>query len=161
MKIFVLSVALAFLSMVAKAQNVVEIARTDSTVVISSHRLMPEFKGGQKALTKFLKKNLRYPDAAANYGVEGSVVMSFFVEKDGSLSDISAHGCKIDRFNTTKFSQETESRQEELKEQFALLFAKEGARIIRKMPKWSPGKLNGKAVRVKINQRINFVDPNK
>ena len=87
--------------------------------------------------------------------------MTFFVEKDGSLSEISAHDCKIDRFNTTKFSQETESKQKELKKQFALLFAKEGARVIRKMPKWAPGKVNGEAVRVKMNQRISFIDPNK
>ena len=106
-------------------------------------------------------KNLQYPDAAGDYGVEGCVVMTFFVEKDGSLSDISAHGCKIDRFNTTKFSQETESKQNELKKQFALLFAKEGARVIRKMPKWMPGKINGESVRTKINQRITFSDPNK
>lgn len=119
------------------------------------------FPGGQQALTKFLDKNMQYPDAASDYGVEGSVIMTFFVEKDGSLSDISAHDCKIDRFNTTKFSQETESKQKELKEQFALLFAKEGARVIRKMPKWIPGKVNGESVRTKINQRITFFDPNK
>ena len=87
--------------------------------------------------------------------------MTFFVEKDGSLSEISAHDCKIDRFNTTKFSQETESKQKELKEQFALLFAKEGARVIRKMPKWTPGKVDGKNVRTKINQPLTFTDPNK
>ena len=49
----------------------------------------------------------------------------------------------------------------ELKEQFALLFAKEGARVIRKMPKWAPGKVDGESVRTKINQRITFIDPNK
>ena len=86
--------------------------------------------------------------------------MTFVVGVDGSLSNISAHDCKIERFNTTKFSQETESRQKELKKQFALLFAKEGARVIRKMPKWTPGTLNGKAVRIKFDLRISFIDPN-
>ena len=87
--------------------------------------------------------------------------MTFVVGVDGSLSNISAHDCKIERFNTTKFSQETESRQKELKKQFAVLFAKEGARVIRKMPKWTPGTLNGKAVRIKFDLRISFIDPNK
>lgn len=160
MKRTIFTIALTALSMSAMAQEV-EVACTDSTVVVSSDRQMPEFKGGQEALTKFLAKNLRYPDVAAAYGVEGSVVMTFIVGEDGSLSDISAHDCKIERFNTTKFSQETEIRQNELKKQFALLFAKEGARVIRKMPKWTPGTLNGKAVRVKYNQRIRFIDPNK
>ena len=144
MKRVFLSIMLAALTMGAVAQKTIA-----------------SFPGGQQALTRFLDKNLQYPDAASDYGVEGSVIMTFLVEKDGSLSDISAHDCKIDRFNTTKFSQETASKQKELKEQFALLFAKEGARVIRKMPKWAPGKVNGESVRTKINQRITFMDPNK
>ena len=161
MKRTILSIILAALTMGAVAQNTISIEKNDSVTIISSHKMIASFPGGQKALTKFLEKNIQYPDAAEDYGVEGSVIMTFFVEKDGSLSDISAHDCKIDRFNTTKFSQETESKQKELKKQFALLFAKEGARVIRKMPKWIPGKVNGESVRTKINQRISFVDPNK
>ena len=157
----ILSITLATLTMGAMAQNAISIEKNDSATIISSHRTIATFPGGQKALTKFLKKNVQYPDAASDYGVEGSVIMTFFVEKDGTLSEISAHDCKIDRFNTTRFSQETESKQKELKEQFALLFAKEGARVIRKMPKWAPGKINGENIRTKINQRITFVDPNK
>ena len=161
MKRAFISIILAALTMGATAQNTISIEKNDSATIISSHKIIASFPGGQQALTKFLNKNLQYPDAAGDYGVEGSVVMTFFVEKDGSLSEISANDCKIDRFNTTKFSQETESKQKELKKQFALLFAKEGARVIRKMPKWMPGKVNGKSVRTKINQRITFSDPNK
>ena len=160
MKRTIFTIALSALSMSAMAQET-EIACTDSTVFVSSDRQMPEFKGGQEALKKFLAKNVRYPDAATAYGVEGSVVMTYIVGEDGTLSDISAHDCKIERFNTTKFSQETENRQNELKKQFALLFAKEGARAIRKMPKWTPGTLNGKPVRVRYNLRIRFIDPSK
>ena len=161
MKRAFIAIILAALTMGALAQNTISIEKNDSATIISSHKTIATFPGGQKALTKYLKKNVQYPDAASDYGVEGSVIMTFFVEKDGTLSGISAHDCKIDRFNTTKFSQETESKQKELKEQFALLFAKEGARVIRKMPKWAPGKVNGESVRTKINQKITFVDPNK
>ena len=161
MKRAFLSIILAVLTIGALAQNTISIEKNDSATIISSHKITASFPGGQQALTKFLNKNLQYPDAAGDYGVEGSVIMTFFVEKDGSLSEISANDCKIDRFNTTKFSQETESKQQELKKQFALLFAKEGARVIRKMPKWMPGKVNGESVRTKINQRITFSDPNK
>ena len=122
---------------------------------------MPEYPGGKKALIEFLGKNVKYPTVAAKYGVEGRVVMQFVVDVDGSLKDISAKDCKINRFNTTKFSQETEARQQELKNQFALLFAKEGARVIRKMPKWTPGKLDGKTVRVRHTIPIAFSIPNK
>jgi protein TonB len=161
MKKAFLSLTLAALTIGAMAQNTISIEKNDSATIISSHKTIASFPGGQQALTKFLDKNLKYPDAASDYGVEGSVIMTFFVEKDGSLTDISAHDCKIERFNTTKFSQETESKQKELKKQFALLFAKEGARVIRKMPKWAPGKVYGESVRTKINQRITFMDPNK
>jgi protein TonB len=156
-----ISIILAALTMGATAQNTISIEKNDSATTISSHKIIASFPGGQKALTKFLDKNLQYPDAAGDYGVEGSVVMTFFVEKDGTLSEISANDCKIERFNTTKFSQETESKQKELKKQFALLFAKEGVRVIRKMPKWTPGKINGESVRTIITQRITFIDPNK
>ncbi len=161
MKRAFISIIFTALTMGATAQNTISIEKNDSATTISSHKIIALFPGGQKALTKFLDKNLQYPDAAGDYGVEGSVVMTFFVEKDGTLSEISANDCKIERFNTTKFSQETESKQKELKKQFALLFAKEGARVIRKMPKWTPGKINGENVRTKINQRITFIDPNK
>ena len=161
MKRAFLSITLAALTMGAVAQNTISIEKTDSATIISSNKIVASFPGGQQALTKFLKKNVQYPDAASDYGVEGSVTMTFFVEKDGTLSEISAHDCKIERFNTTKFSQETESKQKELKKQFALLFAKEGARVIRKMPKWAPGKVNGESIRTKISQPIQFADPNK
>lgn len=121
----------------------------------------PQFRGGDKALKKFLASNLKYPELAASYHVEGRVVMHFFVNTDGSISDISAGECTIDRFNTTKFTQEPEAKQKELKEQFALLFAKEGARVIRKMRKWTPAQLNGQVVRVKFNLPLRFEDPNK
>ena len=155
-----LTISLTTIALGMLAQDIT-VMPTDSTVTVSADKTNPEFKGGQKALKKFLSKNLEYPEVAVNYSVEGSVIMTFVVGEDGSLSDISAHDCKIERFNTTKFSQETESRQKELKKQFALLFAKEGARVIHKMPKWTPGTLNGKAVRIKFDLRISFIDPNK
>lgn len=49
--------------------------------------------------------------------------------------------------------------KKELKEEFAKLFAKEGARVIRKMPQWTPGKVEGKPVRMKLHQPINFKMP--
>ena len=161
MKKALLCVTLAALTMGAGAQNATPIEKTDSVTTISSDQQLPIFPGGPNALKKYLEKNVKYPQVAEDYGVEGSVIMTFFIGKDGSLSDISAHDCTIERFNTTKFSQETVAKQIKLREQFALLFAKEGYRVIRKMPKWIPGKINGQAVRAKLNQRIIFTDPSK
>jgi protein TonB len=159
----ILVIALVTLTMSATAQNVDSVRVENNSVQAPpmEANALPVYPGGKSALSKFLTKNIQYPDAAEAYGVEGTVTMSFFVNEDGSLSDISAHDCKLDRFNTTKFSQETEVRQKQLKEQFAKLFAKEGARVIRKMPKWTPGKVNGKAARIKVQQRIKFSIPSK
>lgn len=119
------------------------------------------FPGGEKAMKAYLQKNLQYPEQAAQYGVEGSVIMIFTVEKDGSLKDIVATECKIERFNTSTFGQETEARKKELKRQFAKLFAKEGVRVVRKMPKWEPLKKDGEAVSSKCYLPIHFGMPNK
>ena len=166
MKRTILSVMFAALTMGAVAQSTDSISiKNDTTgtkkIFSEIAKTSPQFPGGEKALKHFFDKNVQYPDAAQDYDVEGQVIMTFFVNEDGSLSDISAHDCKINRFNTTRFSQETESKQKELKEQFAKLFAKEAYRVIKKMPKWTPGKLNGKIMRTKYNLPINFVDPNK
>ena len=158
----ILSLMLAALTMGAAAQTTEsKPVENDTVQVIPDGMVNPEFPGGQKALMKFLHKNIRYPEAAAEYDIEGTATMTFIINEDGSISDISAHDCKIVRFNTTRFSQETEAKQKELKQQFAMQFAKEGARVIRKMPKWTPGKLNGKAVRVKHSLRVIFADLNK
>lgn len=126
-----------------------------------SEETMPYFPGGDKALKEFVLKNLKYPDLASQYGVEGRVLMQFFVDTDGSLTNISAIRCTIDRFNTTRFGQETEAKQKQLKESFALQFSKEAARVIKKMPKWKPGMKNGKPVKVKYMLPIRFYDATK
>lgn len=161
MKRTILSIVLAALTLGAAAQSTDSKRIATDTAQVSTNQTSPQFPGGEKAIKKFFNKNLSYPEAAQEFDVEGTVIMTFFVETDGTLTEISAHDCKLDRFNTTKFSQETEARQKELKQQFALLFAKEGARVIRKMPKWTPGTLNGKPVRVKFHQPIRFVNPGK
>ena len=68
-----LTISLTTIALGMLAQDIT-VMPTDSTVTVPADRTNPEFKGGQKALTIFLTKNLRYPDAAADYGVEESVV---------------------------------------------------------------------------------------
>lgn len=151
------------LTMTAAAQtkNTANGEKQDTTVVSADNYTAPQFPGGKEAQLKFLKKTVKYPTLASDYNVEGKVTMSFFVGEDGKVSDITAHDCQIERFNTTKFSQVTEVKQKQLKEQFAMLFAKEGARAIRKMPKWTPGTINGKPTRMKSELIIKFSDPSK
>lgn len=93
---------------------------------------MPEFPGGMEALVKYMAENMKYPEDAKKQLVEGRVLVQFIVETDGSVS------------NT-----------EVLKRVFPSLDA-EAVRVISGMPKWIPGKQNGKVVRVKYTIPVSF-----
>jgi len=93
---------------------------------------MPSFPGGQKALLEYLTANVRYPDDCEDTCVQGRVIVSFMVERDGSLSE-----AKV------------------MKSVYPSL-DEEALRVVNSMPKWCPGKLNGKAVRIKYTIPVNF-----
>lgn len=98
----------------------------------SSVDVYPEFEGGMKAWAKYIQKSLRYPAQAAEEGIQGKVLISFVVEMDGSVSNVTlARGV-------------TGSLDEE------------AMRVIRKSPKWRPGKQSGSPVRVRYNMPIGF-----
>lgn len=93
---------------------------------------MPSFPGGNAALMKYLSDNVKYPVVAQENGVQGRVVVSFVVEKDGHITDV-----KVVRSVDPSLD-------------------KEAARVVRSMPSWIPGKQNGSAVRVKYNVPVSF-----
>ena len=93
---------------------------------------MPQFPGGAPELMKFLSMTVKYPEAAEKKGTQGRVIASFIVEPDGSIT-----GAKV-----------VKSVSEELDA--------EALRVINAMPKWTPGKQSGKAVRVKYTIPISF-----
>ena len=93
---------------------------------------MPEFPGGNAALTEYLRKNIQYPDIARQFEIEGRVLVRFIVEHDGS----------VDSVQTAKSLQ--------------LLLDREARRVVAKMPKWKPGKQDGKEVRVSYVVPVNF-----
>lgn len=94
---------------------------------------VPEFPGGQQALFKYLSENIKYPLVAKENGIQGRVICEFVVNADGSISDV-----KVVRSGGDPS------------------LDKEAVRVIKSMPKWNPGKLNGKAVRVKFTTPVNF-----
>lgn len=93
---------------------------------------MPEYPGGQYALSTFIAKTMNYPKIAQESGIQGRVVCSFIINKDGTISEtqvISGIDPSLDQ---------------------------EALRIIRAMPKWIPGTQKGKAVRVKFTVPVTF-----
>ena len=93
---------------------------------------MPSFPGGNAALMEYLSKNVKYPVVAQENGVQGRVVVSFVVERDGSITDV-----KVVRSVDPSLD-------------------REAARVVSSMPKWIPGKQNGSTVRVKYNVPVSF-----
>ena len=93
---------------------------------------LPEFPGGGKALLEFMMNNVKYPEEAAKKGLQGRVVVNFIVEKDGSLTNVNV-----------------------MRSVDPLLDA-EAIRVVKAMPKWTPGKQKGKPVRVKFNIPVTF-----
>jgi periplasmic protein TonB len=109
----------------------------ESTTVrdMRSVEVMPQFPGGEAAWQKFLQKHLRYPDQAIEAGAGGKVYVSFIVEKDGHLSDITvSHGAGYG-------------------------LDEEAVRVMKLVPPWSPGIQNGQKVRVRYMMPFNFQVP--
>ena len=94
--------------------------------------VMPSFPGGQSALMQYLNSNIKYPVVAQENGVQGRVVVSFVVEKDGSITDV-----RVVRSVDPSLD-------------------REATRVVKSMPHWIPGKQNGSAVRVKYNVPVTF-----
>lgn len=92
----------------------------------------PSFPGGREELFKYLAYNVRYPIDAAKNKIEGRVLVTFVVEHDGSISNVNVANSVYPSLD------------------------KESIRVVSGMPKWIPGKANGKTVRVKYTIPITF-----
>lgn len=97
----------------------------DVDVIYNTADVMPSFPGGKKALAKYLEANLNYPEEAEIRGLSGRVVCSFIVERNGTISDI-----------CTEITVDP-------------ILDAEAIRVIKIMPRWNPGKIKGKYVRVR------------
>ena len=109
------------------------VATTDyDNVIFERAEQMPLFPGGSNAMMKYLQKNLRYPAAASENGIEGRVTVSFVIEKDGSISNatvVKGGNSSLDR---------------------------EALRVVLAMPKWKPAMIGDRKVRFKYTIPVNF-----
>ena len=120
---------------VLKAKEVIaqpEPPKEEETKIFEVVEQMPSFPGGMQALMEYLGNNVKYPVVAQENGVQGRVVVSFVVERDGSITDV-----KVVRSVDPSLD-------------------KEAVRVVKSMPRWIPGKQNGQAVRVKYNVPVAF-----
>lgn len=108
------------------------IVEEEDQVVFQVVEKMPSFPGGDAALFKYLSDNVKYPVIAQENGVQGRVICQFVVNRDGSIVDV------------------------EVVRSVDPSLDKEAIRVIKSMPKWSPGQQRGKPVRVKYTLPVNF-----
>ena len=102
------------------------------TNIFTVVEIMPSFPGGDETRIHFLQNNIIYPQLAKESGIQGTVYLTFVVDKDGSISDVYilkgiGGGCD-----------------------------EEAVRIVKQMPKWKPAYQNGKPVRVLFHMPIRF-----
>ena len=93
----------------------------------------PEFPGGMRALMDYLKKEIRYPKKCSASGIEGRAFVRFIVDKNGKIK-------KVVLFKSSGNQ----------------LLDKEAIRVVKKMPRWNPGKNKGKEVNVRLTLPVNF-----
>ena len=120
---------------VLKAKEVIaqpEPPKEEETKVFDVVEQMPSFPGGQAALFQWLSSNIKYPVVAEENGVQGRVIVTFVVERDGSITDV-----KVVKSVDPSLD-------------------KEAIRVTKSMPHWIPGKQNGSAVRVKYTLPVTF-----
>lgn len=107
--------------------------KTDDETVYLFPQEMPEFPGGMNALLHFISQAVHYPVVAAENGIQGKVFVNFVINTDGHVSD-----AKILRGVDPALNEEA-------------------LRVVNSLPRWSPGRQSGKAVRVAFSVPINFV----
>ena len=104
----------------------------EETKIFTVVEQMPMYPGGDAALMGYLRDNIHYPTVAAENGVQGRVFVGFVVERDGSITDV-----KVLRSVDPSLD-------------------REAMRVVKSMPRWTPGKQNGSAVRVKYQVPVTF-----
>ena len=114
------------------APEVGEVEDSDMVDVYTIVEQMPEFPGGEAELIHYISKNIHYPQAAKEKGIQGRVFIGFVIEKDGSVSNVR---------NLRSVDSELDA---------------EAMRVVESMPKWKPGMHNGEYVRVSYQIPIHF-----
>ncbi|HCS22044.1 MAG TPA: energy transducer TonB [Bacteroidetes bacterium] len=120
--------ALMSISQVSLAQN----KSAADTTIKEFAEVMPEFPGGQQAMMNFISENIKYPWKARMNEIQGRVMVQFVVDKTGAIRDVKV----VNKVHPS--------------------LAKAAIKVVKKMPKWTPGSQDGKPVNVRFVMPITF-----
>jgi Ca-activated chloride channel homolog len=117
---------------VDKKKESEKLGEADTAVEFTSVDILPEFPGGTSALNKYISSNIKYPDAAKSKSIQGTVYVKFIVATDGSIKNI------------VILKSPDQSLSDEV------------IRMLKAMPKWAPGKKNGKVAECNYTLPVKF-----
>lgn len=126
----VLGVGSAYSALAQEPEKPQTVAQTDE--IFDTLDEEPNFGANRSDLMQYLGQNIRYPKNSQKKGEQGRVIVQFIVERDGSVRD-----AKVVRSVSKDLD-------------------KEALRVVRQMPKWTPGKKDGKAVRARFTLPVTF-----
>lgn len=104
----------------------------EETFDLAAVQEQPDFPGGMSKMYEYLQRTTKYPDMEFDAGIQGKVYIEFVVNRDGSIDEV-----KVRRGVSPGLD-------------------REALRAVRSMPKWTPGKMNGKAVKVRFTIPVDF-----
>ena len=129
--------------------------------VYDKPEVLPEFPGGINEMFGWMNRNVKYPKEALEYGVQGRIIVEFVVEKDGSITNIREikgagkdGGIIVNAYKAKDESSEELKKENEDKGRISL--QEEAKRVVKAMPKWTPGRDNGQPVRTKFVLPVMF-----
>ena len=120
------------------------------------------FPGGDEGCFKFIAEKMRYPKLCQEFGVSGRVIISFVVNKDGSITEIKkvrAPGKELSEDEVASYKKDHPDSTEKLEagQDLGELLYEEGVRVLKQMPKWKPAQdKDGNVVRSRFNLPIQF-----
>ena len=120
------------LNQVYTTENIILTTDTEDLTIELKKIVMPEFPGGKAAIFKYLAKNIRYPKTAWKNRIDGRVAVQFWVETDGSISDV-----KVIKSVSWDLN-------------------KEAIRVVKSMPNFKPGTIGGEPARIQFTLSIVF-----
>lgn len=133
-----------------KKPPMVSTSDENSDGVFVLEETMPQFPGGNAAFGKFLKENTHCPEEVIRDSIQGRIVASFIIEKDGSITELKIVKSSLKNKDGGPIPYDSEVLKQ---------CEKEALRVLKLMPKWSPGRIGDRVVRVKYCAPVLFNQP--
>lgn len=132
----------------------------ESDEIFEDVKEMPEFYGGEKGLSNYFWHNIQDPISAMTNNIQARIIVSFVIERDGTVSNVETLEFE-NVYEEGGSKEQTKMLQNLTEKDFADInteLKREAERVVKMMPRWIPGKKDGKIARVRMTVPINFLN---